>query len=1299
MSQWNNRFHELEEVDLSNNIPTLKESSSDEIKTMSEDPPQSFSLPQRIYLRTARMKFSTQLNVQLKTLDTGVCISLTALLDSGATGLFLDSKFVKEHNLNTRRLPRAIPVYNVDGTLNQGGSIQEEVDMIIQFNNHTEKATFAVCDLGDKAAIIGHTWLFQHNPEINWQTGEVKFSRCPSHCHMQVKKDKLERKKKRVVRKRKLPSLLHDDDDGDDGDKGDKEEKMPDDSVPMDDDEKDRLFVAFIHPQETINATASISQKLAQDSHKHDERKMTFEEMVPKRYHEFKGVFSKESFDELPARKPWDHAIELKFESEPFKTKIYPLSLNEQAELDAFLDENLKSGRIRPSKSPMASPVFFVKKKDGSLRLVQDYRKLNDMTIKNSYPLPIISDIVNRLRKAKYFTKLDVRWGYNNVRIKEGDEWKAAFRTNRGLFEPLVMFFGLTNSPATFQTMMNNLFKELIDEGVVIVYMDDILIFTETLEEHWKIVRRVLEILRKNNLFLKAEKCEFEKEKIEYLGLIISQGKIEMDPVKVEGVSKWPEPNTVTEVQSFLGFVNFYRRFIQDFADIARPLHNLTRKESPWTWNTEQREAFDRLKKQMTSSPILIFPDDDKPYKLEADSSGYATGAVLSQEGKDGKWHPIGFLSKSLSEVERNYDIHDKEMLAIIRALEEWRHYLEGAKHTFQIWTDHKNLEYFMTAKKLNRRQARWSLFLSRFNFTLHHRPGKQSLKPDLLSRRSDHGKGENDNSDIVLLKPEFFQIQALKQGHILLTGEESDLLKRIRDAKDFDESVVKAVEELKASGSKKVDGEEWSQEQGLVLFRGKVYVPQDKELRRQIVKAHHDSQIAGHPGRWKTLELVSRNYWWPGISRYIAQYVKGCDRCSRTKTFPAKPTGKLVPTQIPKDIWQIITVDLITGLPESQGYNAIMVTVDRLSKLVHVAPTTDTVTSEGMARLFRDNVWKHHGLPEQIISDRGPQFVSAFMKELNSILGIKTAASTAYHPQTDGQTERANQEIEQYLRLFVNHRQDDWAEWLPLAEFSYNNKIQASTRQTPFMLNTGRHPRLGMEPLRETKMPSVEDFVKKMLSARKEAEAALHKAAEDMARYYDQSRSEAITYKVGDKVWLDGKDIKTNRPSKKLEDKRYGPYKITEIIGPNAYKLKLPASMKRLHPVFNAVKLRPYEEDTISGRQPPLPPPPVIISNQPEWEVEHIKDSKLVGNKLHFLVKWKGFPQEECTWEPERNLKNAKKAIRDFYARHPSAPRRISALTFSRLLFKKYENLTELSPTAQIFDWTQGKHIGGNVS
>jgi len=330
--------------------------------------------------------------------------------------------------------------------------------------------------------------------------------------------------------------------------------------------------------------------------------------------------------------------------------------------------------------------VFFIKKKDGSLRLVQDYRVLNAMTIKNRYPLPLISELVSQLRGAKYFTKLDVWWGFNNVRIKPGDEWKAAFRTNRGLFEPLVMFFGITNSPATFQTMMNDIFRTLIAEGIIVVYLDDILIFTRMEKEHERAVWRVLEVLVEHKLFLRLEKCEFHRKEIEYLGLVILENKVAMDPVKVAGVRDWSTPENRTDVQAFIGFVNFYCCFIRDFSTIARPLFDLTHSDQAWNWDAKEQEAFEGLKMAVTTAPVLVSPQDSEPFRIEADSSDFASGAVLSQRlPEEEKWHPVAFYSKSLSLVERNYEIHDKEMLAIIRALEEWRHFLEGARHPVEI--------------------------------------------------------------------------------------------------------------------------------------------------------------------------------------------------------------------------------------------------------------------------------------------------------------------------------------------------------------------------------------------------------------------------------------------------------------------------------------------------------------------------------------------------------------------------------------------------------------------------------------
>jgi len=297
---------------------------------------------------------------------------------------------------------------------------------------------------------------------------------------------------------------------------------------------------------------------------------------------------------------------------------------------------------------------------------------LNAATVKNKYPLPLISELVSQLCGAKYFTKLDVQWGFNNIRIKPGDEWKAAFRTNRGLFEPLVMFFRMTNSPTTFQTMMNNIFRTLITKGIVVVYLDDILIFTETEEEHEQAVQRVLEVLVEHKLFLCLEKCEFHRKQIEYLGLVILENKVEIDPVKVAGVHDWPTPENWTDMQAFIGFVNFYRHFIQDFSTIARPLFDLTHSDKAWNWDTKEQDAFERLKAAVTTALVLVSPQDSEPFRIEADSSDFASGAVLSQQlpGEE-KWHPVAFYSKFLSLVERNYEIHDKKMLAIICALEE----------------------------------------------------------------------------------------------------------------------------------------------------------------------------------------------------------------------------------------------------------------------------------------------------------------------------------------------------------------------------------------------------------------------------------------------------------------------------------------------------------------------------------------------------------------------------------------------------------------------------------------------------
>ena len=1169
----------------------------------------------------------------------GPSVKVVALVDSGATGSVIDAEFARANGFKEMPLDRPIPVLNADGTRNRAGDISSYVELAMTVQGHQERIPLAVAKLGTNALFLGHDWLRYHNPEVDWRLGTINFTRCPSTCG--------------------TPHEPEDDPFAEEGlEAGDRIFVFNFEAYSQEQME----YAQAMHARAFQTHASKIAEQQAAQR-----KEQTFTERVPAAYHDYKDVFDKDEFDKLPESRPWDHAIELTKEFRPVDSKVYPLSREEQKQLDVFLEENLRSGRIRPSKSPMASPFFFIKKKDGTLRPVQDYRKLNEMTIKNRYPLPLIQELLDKLKGARYFTKLDVRWGYNNVRIKEGDEWKAAFKTNRGHFEPMVMFFGLTNSPATFQAMMNSLFGDLIASGKVVIYLDDILIFTETIEEHREVVRQVLEVLRQNHLYLKPEKCEFEQTSIEYLGMIVEEGKVRMDPAKVAAIRDWPTPTKKRDLQSFIGFCNFYRRFIEDFSKIARPLHDLT-KDVPWRWGEDQQMAFEALKEKISSEPVLAIPRDEGQFRVEADASDYATGAVLSQE-QDGKWHPIAFLSKSLNEPERNYEIYDKEMLAIMTALEEWRQYLLGTTEPFEIWTDHQNLTYFREARKLNRRQARWFTELQDYHFVLYHKPGKTMGKPDALSRDSVKNEGKRDNENVILLKPDVF-MESLRLTIVDIEGPDTALYKRIKDSKaELDPDVQKGL----ATGNAR-----WIRtEDGVILDGNRLYVPRDQDLRADILQAHHDTQAAGHPGQEKTYELVSREYTWPGIRRDVRKYVAGCQTCQRVKIDRSGRHAPLHPQEVPSGAFEHVAIDFVGPLPESEGMNMICVFTCILTKYVIYAPCTDKVDSPGLARLFHDHVYRDHGLPRKVISDRGPQFVSKFTKALYQLEGVKGNPSTAYHPQTDGQAERQNQELETFLRIWVTYHMDDWARWLASAQFRYNNLVHSATGTSPFRAVRGRDPYSGYNPQRIVNVPGAADFAEHRHQILEEVQSALREAKKRMKEQYDKHVKGILQYKPGDRVWISAKNITSARPTDKLEHQRYGPFKILKIIGASAYKVDIPKSWKskRVHDVFNQSYLRPYVAPFFKNQVVDDPPPPEIIEREDgaeiEYDVEKILDSKVTGRKPHtkklqYLVKWEGYGLEDASWEPVEGLEGARKAIADFHKKNPKKPNTASLRTVS---------------------------------
>ncbi len=462
---------------------------------------------------------------------------------------------------------------------------------------------------------------------------------------------------------------------------------------------------------------------------------------IPKMYDEFAKVFSEEESKRYPPKRAWDHAIEFKKDApEAIDCKVYPMNRIEDKAVQKFIGEELEKGYIHESKSPYASSFFFMRKKDSKLRPVQDYRKINAVTIRNQYPLPLIADLIRDLSNAHIYTKLDVWWGYNNVQIREGDEKKAAFKTRYSLFEPTVMYFRLTNSPATFQTMMNFIYRDTILKheplGTTIhVYMDDIGIATRTnLDDHHRAVFDVLCVAQLHDLYFKPEKCLFNAPSMDYLGVILEKGVTRMDPAKIAGADTWPVPTTPTEVRKALGFFNFYRPFIKNFASIARPLHKLTRKDYKWQWGDEEQVAFDTLKKCVTSEPVLAHAKLDDQFELEVDVSGYAVGAVLLQRKEDGKKHPIGYYSATLNEAQRNYDIYDLELLAIVMALKNWRPLLAGSPHKIIIYSDHLNLQYWRLPQRISCRVAQEVLELSEYDFEIRHLPGRLNGRADALS-------------------------------------------------------------------------------------------------------------------------------------------------------------------------------------------------------------------------------------------------------------------------------------------------------------------------------------------------------------------------------------------------------------------------------------------------------------------------------------------------------------------------------------------------------------------------------------
>ena len=922
----------------------------------------------------------------------------------------------------------------------------------------------------------------------------------------------------------------------------------------------------------------------------------------------FSDVF--EPLSGIPPERPVDHTIELVPDAVPVARPQYRLSEPELAEVKRQVTALLANGMIRPSTSPFAAPILFVGKKDGTLRMCLDYRGLNAVTVRNRYPLPRIDDLLDKLRGCSYFSCIDLQQGYHQLRIRESDIPKTAFRTPFGSFEYVVLPFGLCNAPHTFQAAMDRIFGPFLNK-FVFCYLDDLCIASRSKQEHLQHLELVLSKLREAKLQAKLSKCSWAQPQVEYLGHIVSADGVRMDPKKTAAVRDWPVPKSATELRGFLGLANYFRKFIRNLSGLAAPLHELTGNSVRWTtesWTPTCQAAFEAIKRAVAEDIVLRYPDPSEEYRLElvSDASLQGTGAVLLQGGR-----PIAFHSKKFTPAEKNYTTGEQELLGVIHALREWRCYLEGTR-PFTLVTDHKPLTFLQGVPVLSRRQARWMEFLSRFEYNWLYRKGSLNVADALSRHPSLHAA--------ILAMP------------AIVERDDATLYHRIRTAYATDDTFV-------SGGGTRA----YSQTQGLWVrkdgTRTQIVVPNDDDIRRELLDRFHSGPLGGHVGSTRLFAAVRNAFWWPTLARDAERYVAACPACQLSKDRTGKPAGLLQPLPVPEKPWSDIALDFVVGLPKTAaGHDSLLVVIDRLTKMTHVMPTTQSVTAEQTAQLLFENVIRLHGAPRRVVSDRGSVFTSNFWSALASRLGIRLNLSTAYHPQTDGQTERQNRVVTEMLRCYCGERMHTWDQYLPAVEFALNNAVNRVTKQTPFFLNYGFHPTPPALLEVEGPVPAADAYVQDFATRIADARRLLDAAQQRVAAYENTGRVDA-QYKPGQLVKLHTANLrKSVRGPRKLLARWVGPFPVEHMVGNAAVKLRLPTNMK-VHPTFHVSLVKPW----VSSADGTNPPPVSWDCGDALYEVEAILDYRRhkVGSRYidQWKVRWAGYSEAYDQWEPAHHF------------------------------------------------------------
>ena len=1071
-------------------------------------------------------------------------------------------------------------------------------------------------------------------------------------------------------------------------------------------------------------------------------------------------------------------------ETKPISIPPFHASPANREIIDKQMDSWLNLGVIEPSRSPWGAPVF-IAYRNGKPRMVIDLRRLNEKVVADEFPLPRQDEILQSLEGSQYLSTLDALAGFTQLSIASEDREKLAFRCHRGLFQFKRMPFGYRNGPAIFQRVMQKILAPFL-WIFALVYIDDIVIFSKSFEEHCQHIGIVLEAIKSAKITLSPSKCHFGYQSIMLLGQKVSRLGLSTHKEKVDAILQLDNPKNTHDLQVFLGMMVYFSSYIPFYAWIAHPLFQLLKRENKWVWGKEEQNAYDLCKQVLTEAPVRAHAVPGLPYRVYSDACDFAVAAILQQvqpirvgdlkgtkvyeklerafkkgepipqlvthldkDGSDippvGKWNVhfddtivhvervIAYWSRVLQAAERNYSPTEREALALKEGLIKFQPYLEGEK--VLAITDHAALTWSKTFQNVNRRLLTWGLVFSAFpNMKIVHRAGRVHSNVDPISRLrrrqpSQEGPINEDSASLNFklledplknmyeeLGPQFEEkllrvasnfmkselemmeevteipvqlrigdleeietLQSTSRSYSTLVGMNQEEISRWRAAYEKDSHFESVLESIRNDESDDVPFPQYHySDNGLLYFEdnaGNTRMCVPKDFRNEVMSENHDViSEAAHGGYFKTYNRISATYYWPRMSREIKNFVNTCDVCQKTKPRKHAPVGLLQPIPIPTQPFEVVTMDFIPELPLSNGFDNILVIVDKLTKYAIFIPTTTRIGEIETARLFFKYVIAQFGIPRQIISDRDTRWRGDFWKEVCRLMGMKRSLTTSYHPQADGQTEVMNQALEISIRAYIGPERDDWSDLLDALALSYNTSPHTATGFSPAYLLRGYHPITGSTLLMSPQAIERDDIQESSTRHEVLDEKALHltegfeaerRKAQDalilgqvfQRKCYNKDRL-TWEFQEGDKVVINRKNLGLLKDEKgrgdKLLTKYEGPFEIIQKLSPVSYRLRMPASFG-MHPVLNIEHLEKYQESPEEfGERPRIKMKRMDFEELPEYQVDHIVAESWRkgrnGKRIPiYRVRYTGYGPEADTWEPRQNLKNAPMVLKEW--------------------------------------------------